>query len=44
MQLCILLDAKVDPVCCEGAYFFKPCSLAKALAMAEPAPAAGGEV
>ena len=25
-------------------YFFNPCSLAKALAMAEPAPAAGGEV
>lgn len=27
-----------------GVYFFKPCSLAKALAMAEPAPGAGGEV
>jgi hypothetical protein len=28
----------------EGTYFFKPCSLAKALAMADPAPDAGGEV
>jgi hypothetical protein len=27
-----------------GVYFFNPCSFAKALAMAEPAPAAGGEV
>jgi hypothetical protein len=38
------MDAVVGSVCFEGAYFFKPCSLAKALAMAEPEPAAGGEV
>ena len=36
------LGACVDLKGLHGVYFFKPCSLAKALAMAEPA-AAGGE-
>jgi hypothetical protein len=38
------MDDEVDSMFSEGAYFFEPCSLAKALAMAEPEPAAGGEV
>ena len=29
---------------CRARYFLRPCSLAKALAMAEPEPAAGGAV
>jgi hypothetical protein len=38
------LVARVDVEGLHGVYFFKPCSFAKALAMAEPAPGAGGEV
>jgi hypothetical protein len=38
------LGACVDVEGLHGVYFFNPCNLANALAMAEPAPAAGGEV
>jgi hypothetical protein len=38
------LGAGVDVKRLHGLYFFKPCNLAKALAMAEPEAAAGGEV
>ena len=36
--------ASVDVEGLHGFYFLRPCSLANALAMAEPAPAAGGDV
>jgi len=38
------MEANEDFTFSEVAYFFKPCSLANALAMADPEPAAGGEV
>ena len=36
--------SSVDVDGVHGFYFLSPCSLAKALAMADPEPAAGGEV